>query len=112
MPSESPGSAPSPPPPPSGTVAPQGEIPLPPALKSMWRLVRLGYSHEPGLLAAAFVLSLLAALPDALLALWIKFLADGVLHNHPSRVRVAAIGLAVSAAATWFLRTISTRIQR
>src|SRR5207302_3745559 len=48
----------------------------------------------------------------ALLALWIRFLADGVLHNHPSSVRVAAVGLAVSAAATWFLRTISTRIQR
>jgi len=27
-------------------------------------------------------------------------------------VRVAAVGLAVSAAATWFLRTVSTRVQR
>jgi ATP-binding cassette subfamily B protein len=85
---------------------------MPPALKSMWRLVRLGYSHEPALLAAAFVLSLLAALPDALLALWLKLLGEGVLHDHPTRVKVAAVGLAVSAAATWFLRTISTRIQR
>ena len=39
---------------------------LPPALSSMWRLCKLGYQHEPGLMVAAFVLSLLAALPDAL----------------------------------------------
>ena len=38
---------------------------LPPALASMWRLFRLGYRHEPRLLVAAFVLSLVAALPDA-----------------------------------------------
>ncbi len=85
---------------------------MPPGLKSMWRLVRLGYSHEPMLLASAFLLSLLAALPDALLALWLKLLGEGILNDQPGRVRVAAVGLAVSTAATWFLRTISTRIQR
>ena len=41
--------------------------PLPPALSSMWRLCRLGYQHEPRLMVAAFVLSQLAALPDALI---------------------------------------------
>ncbi len=51
---------------------------LPPALSSMWRLCKLGYRHEPGLMLAAFVLSLLAALPDALLALWFKLLGEGV----------------------------------
>ncbi|HZN15917.1 MAG TPA: ABC transporter ATP-binding protein [Acidimicrobiales bacterium] len=85
---------------------------MPPALKSMWRLCRIGYGHEPGLLVAAFLLSLLAALPDALLALWLKILGEGVLHDEPGRVKVAAVGLAVSTAATWFLRTISTRVQR
>ena len=54
---------------------------LPPALPSMWRLCRLGYSHEPGLMFAAFALSLLAALPDALLALWLTLLGDGVLQQ-------------------------------
>ena len=33
----------------------------------MWRLCKLGYRHEPGLIVAAFSLSLLSALPDALL---------------------------------------------
>jgi ATP-binding cassette subfamily B protein len=85
---------------------------MPPALASMWRLCRLGYSHEPGLLLAAFVMSLLAALPDALLALWLKLLGEGVLHHDRSLLRWAAAGLAVSATATWFLRTVSTRVQR
>ena len=86
--------------------------PLPPALSSMWRLCKLGYSHEPGLMFTAFLLALLSALPDALLALWLKLLGDGMLGNAPRLVRIAAIGLGVSGAATWFLRTVSTRVQR
>jgi ATP-binding cassette subfamily B protein len=85
---------------------------LPPALSSMWRLCKLGYQHEPGLLLAAFFLALLAALPDALLALWFKLLGQGVLEGEHLLVYVAALALGVSAAATWFLRTISTRVQR
>jgi ATP-binding cassette subfamily B protein len=78
----------------------------------MWRLCRLGYRHEPGLLVAAFVLSLAAALPDALLALWLKFLGEGVLGRDRRLLLVAATGLGASAAATWILRTVSTRVQR
>jgi ATP-binding cassette subfamily B protein len=85
---------------------------LPPALASMWRLLKLGYRHEPGMLVAAFALSLLAALPDALLALWLKLLGEGVLEGNRRRLVTAAIGLGVSVTATWFLRTVSTRVQR
>ncbi len=85
---------------------------LPPALSSMWRLCRLGYRHEPRLMLAAFVLSQLAALPDALLALWLMLLGQGVLEDKAGLVLAAAIGLGVSATATWFLRTVSTRVQR
>jgi len=85
---------------------------LPPALSSMWRLCALGYRHEPRLMLWAFALSQLAALPDALIALWLKFLGDGVLGHRAWLVYVSAIGLGASAAATWFLRTASTRVQR
>src|SRR5215510_6871547 len=78
----------------------------------MWRLCKLGYRHQPGLMFTAFVLSLLAALPDALLALWLKLLGEGVLARDLRIVRIAAIALGVSAAATWLLQTVSTRIQR
>ena len=85
---------------------------LPPAMSSMWRLCRLGYRHEPRLMLAAFVLSQLAALPDALIALWLMLLGKGVIDHRPTLLVVSAVGLGVSAAATWFLRTISTRVQR
>ena len=85
---------------------------LPPALPSMWRLCRLGYRHEPGLLLAAFGLALLSALPDALIALWFAMLANGVLQSNWGLVRLVAMALGVSATATWFLRTVSMRVQR
>ena len=85
---------------------------LPRALPAMWRMLVLGYQAEPRLLSVAFSLSLLAALPDALLALWLKLLADGLLGGNRALVVGAALGLAVSAAATWFVRVISDRIQR
>jgi len=85
---------------------------LPPALSSMWRLCKLGYRHEPGLLLAAFFLALLAALPDALLAFWFKLLGDGMLEGQHALLFTAALALAASEVATWLLRTVSTRVQR
>jgi ATP-binding cassette, subfamily B, bacterial len=85
---------------------------MPRALPSMWRALKRGYDAEPWLLAVAFGLSLLAALPDALMALWLKFLADGVTGHRRGLTLAAALGLGLSAAATWFLRVISDRTQR
>jgi ATP-binding cassette subfamily B protein len=78
----------------------------------MWRLCKLGYQHEPRLIVAAFSLGLLSALPDALLALWFKMIGEGALAGNWSLVRFAAVALGVSATATWFLQTVSTRVQR
>ena len=89
-----------------------GLEPLPPALSSMWRLCKLGYRYEPRLMAVSFGLSQLAALPDALLALWLWMLGKGVLEHRTAWIEIAAVGLGVSTAATWFLRTISARVQR
>ena len=85
---------------------------MPPALSSMWRVLKLGYRHEPGMLLAAFGLSLLAAVPDALFALWLKLLGEGVLHHDRRLVLSTALGLGATATATWFLVTVSTRVQR
>jgi ATP-binding cassette, subfamily B, bacterial len=78
----------------------------------MWRTVVLGYRSEPRLLVVAFVLTLIAALPDALLALWLMLLADGVVDGNRALVMVSAAGLGLSATATWFLRVVSDRVQR
>jgi ATP-binding cassette subfamily B protein len=85
---------------------------LPPALRSMWRICKLGYHHEPSLMFWSFALAVLAALPDALLALWLALLAGGILEHDPVRVDVAAIALALSAAGSWLLRVLSTRLSR
>src|ERR1700682_1954408 len=97
---------------PDGTVTVDPPDDLPPALSSMWRLCKLGYQHEPGLIVAAFLLSLMAALPDALIAVWLKLLGEGVLQHRKGLIMVAAFGMALSGVATWFLRTVSTRVQR
>ncbi|MFI5454038.1 MAG: ABC transporter ATP-binding protein [Isosphaerales bacterium] len=85
---------------------------MPPALPAMWRALKRAYEAEPLFLVVAFGLSLLSALPDALLALWLKLLADGVLARDRRLVVASAVGLGLSATATWFLRVVSDRTQR
>jgi ATP-binding cassette subfamily B protein len=98
------------------TSSPDGghgdDIPMPSGIPAMWRLCRLGYQHEPWLLVAAFGLSLLAAVPDVLLALWLALLGSAVIHHHETAAVVFALAMGASATATWLLRTVSTRIQR
>ena len=52
-----------------------GREELPPALSSMWRLCKLGYTHEPRLVVVVVTLTLLQAVPDALIALWLSLMA-------------------------------------
>src|SRR3984957_17839218 len=85
---------------------------LPPALRSMWRLCMLGFRYEPALMGLSFTLALVAAVPDALIAVWFKLLGEGLLEHKPGLLRFAVIALAVSAVASWLLATRSTRIPR
>jgi ATP-binding cassette subfamily B protein len=78
----------------------------------MWRALVRAREAEPLLLTVSFSLALLAALPDALLALWLSLLANGILSGKRGQTLAAAIGLGSSAAATWFLRVVSDRTQR
>src|SRR5690348_12540326 len=85
---------------------------LPPTLPSIWRLCRLGLRFEPSLMTSAFVLVLVSSIPDALLALWFKLMADAVVAGNRLELSLTAIALGVSAAGTWFLRTVGARVQR
>src|SRR5437667_1579235 len=85
---------------------------MPGAWPSLWRALKRGYHAEPRLLPIAFGTSLLAALTDGLLALWLKLLADVVTSGNRRLAIGAALGLGTSAAGTWFLRVISDRTQR
>src|SRR5438270_694927 len=78
-----------------------------------WQRVALARALAAVALGAGVVLlDEPTAQPDALLALWLMLLGKGVLERRPGLAQGAAIGLAVSTAATWFLRTVSTRVQR
>ena len=72
----------------------------------MWRLCKLGFRHEPRADAGvSFILALLAALPDALLAVWLKLLGDGVISRNAGAAAAARSSrLGVSPVATWFLQ--------
>jgi ATP-binding cassette, subfamily B, bacterial len=95
-----------------GVAAGAADVPQPPALQAMWRLCRLGLTHEPRLMVIAFVLAMLAAVPDALFALWLKLLSNGATAGNHTEIYVALGGLGVSATATWYLSVLSTRVQR
>jgi ATP-binding cassette subfamily B protein len=85
---------------------------LPPALPAMWRALKRGFEAEPGLISVSFALAMLAALPDALLALLLKWLADGLLAGDRGLVLGACAGLGSAAVGTWFLHLMSDRTQR
>jgi ATP-binding cassette, subfamily B, bacterial len=84
---------------------------LPPVLRSLGRSLRLAYRAEPLLLVISFAFIVGAAVPEALGALWLKWLADGVAAEDRDAVAAACAGLAAAAAAGWLMRTLGTRIE-
>ena len=70
---------------------------LPPAMRSLWRTFQLGYRAEPKLLTLSLGLAMLMMLPDALLALWLKWIVDGAIDGDRGTVITAGVGLAVGA---------------
>jgi ATP-binding cassette subfamily B protein len=85
---------------------------LPPALSAMWRLCKIGYTHEPLLVVLVVALTLLQAVPDALFALWLKLMADALLAGNDTLLYAMLATMAVSATLTWLLRVITTRQTR
>jgi ATP-binding cassette subfamily B protein len=75
-----------------------------------WRSLRLAYRAEPRLLIASFVLTAISWVPLAVVALWLKLLADGAVARNDRQIVVAAAGLAGSVALGWLLRTVSARV--
>jgi len=96
---------------PRGKPRQSGDGDLPGTWTSLRHAIRLAYRAEPKLLVLSFVLVSGSWVPDALIALWLKLLADGVLHHRPGSIRVAAIGMASSAALAWVMRTVGGRLE-
>ncbi len=85
---------------------------LPRAMPALWRTFQLGYRAEPRLLLASLATTVLTMLPDALLALWLKLLTDGIIDGSSTTVMWAAIGLGVSVTATWYISVVNERLSR
>lgn len=88
------------------------EAALPGRILSLWRTFRIGARAEPRLLTLSLGIALLMMLPDALLAVWLKLLVDGIDQRQSSKIMTAAIATAVSVTLTWYLSVVSQRVQR
>lgn len=87
----------------------EGDIPTMRA--ALWRSLRFAYRAEPRLLVVSFALVTGAWIPDALAALWLKFLAQGIEEGRGGVVVAATAGLAASTTAGWLLRIVGNRFE-
>ena len=85
---------------------------LPPALSSMWRLCRLGYSFEPRMVLLVVPLTLVVGIPDALFALWLQLLGNAVTAREATTIWIVLGLMAVSATLTWLLTVVNARLTR
>jgi ATP-binding cassette subfamily B protein len=85
---------------------------LPPSFQSLRRIFLLGYRAEPKLLSASLAAVALGAVPDVLVALWLKIISDGALAHSRTQVIVGGLGLGASAAAAWVLKIVTERTER
>jgi ATP-binding cassette, subfamily B, bacterial len=98
---------------PAGTGnAASREPAMPGALVTMARTMRHAFRAEPAMAVLAIVLSVLATVPGALLAVWLKFVVEGVTASRSSLVIAGAAGVAVSSVGIWLLRLASSRVTR
>jgi ATP-binding cassette subfamily B protein len=85
---------------------------MPGALPTMWRTMVRAYRVEPKLITVSLVIAILATVPGALIALWMKYLAQGVADRRTILIAIAVGGLAISAILSWLLLLVGGRIQR
>jgi ATP-binding cassette subfamily B protein len=90
--------------------APKNDDDIPGRGKALWRALVLAYDAEPRLLIVSFVLITGAMVPEALNALWLKMLADGVRANRSSVIVTACVGFAASGVAAWLMRIVGDRV--
>ena len=85
---------------------------LPSTLPALWRTLKIGYRAEPKLLLASLAMTIASALPDALIALWLAVMTDGVVDGNRTQVMVGAAGVAASGVLIWFLGVVLERVER
>jgi ATP-binding cassette, subfamily B, bacterial len=85
---------------------------MPGALPTMTRTLRQAFRAEPTMAVLALVLAVLAVVPGALLAVWLKLVVEGVTADRRGLVIAGAVAVAASSVAIWLLRLASSRVTR
>ena len=78
----------------------------------MWRLCKLGYSHEPRMVLVVVLLTLVVGIPDALFALWLNLLGNAVIARDTTTIWIVLGLMTVSATMTWLLTVLNARLTR
>lgn len=85
---------------------------LPGSIESLRRSLRHGLKAEPKLLVVSGAISLSAAAIDALFAVGLAFLAEGVVAQSRSETLIAATVLALLVAGNWLFNVVGQRLNR
>ncbi len=83
---------------------------IPGAPRALWRALVFAYHAEPKLLIVSFALITGAMIPEALNALWLKLLVDGVRESRSGLIVGAAVGLGGSGGVGWVMRIVGDRV--
>ncbi|MEY2471010.1 MAG: ATP-binding cassette, subfamily bacterial [Actinomycetota bacterium] len=82
---------------------------IPPMVPSLLHSLKFAYNAQPMLLVVSFVLTIGGLIPEALSALWLKLLINGVTSGNSTTIFRAAMGLALTGGAGWLMRTVGSR---
>jgi len=85
---------------------------LPSSATALLRSLKTGYRISPGLILVALMTTIAAAAPDALFAIGLAVLVQGVAAHDTVRIAVAAGSVGVLATAGWLLNIVSDRVNR
>lgn len=86
---------------------------LPGWAPSLWHIITLAFRYQPKLFWTSFGITVLAAIPDGLFALWLGLLATALRNaDNPDRMLLilAGCGLGFSAVGTWLLNAGGERL--
>jgi ATP-binding cassette subfamily B protein len=92
-----------------GVSRPNEHDDIPAMFPSLLNSLKFAFNAQPMLLVVSFVLTVGGLLPEALAAVWLRMLLQGVIADDSSRIFTASMGLALTGGAGWLMRTIGGR---
>jgi ATP-binding cassette, subfamily B, bacterial len=92
-----------------GVSRPNEHDDIPAMVPSLLNSLKFAFNAQPMLLIVSFVLTIGGLLPEALAAVWLKMLLQGVIADDSGEIFRAAMGLALTGGAGWLMRTVGGR---